>query len=486
MGQLLYIMISIFAGIAAGIALAKLLAGKSQDQTDEFAREIADLRAQLGQKSLDHQADREKLATEAERSNQLASQLQTSSAQAESLRNQNSLLSAENTRISTELTQAHENLKEQKDQLTQAQTKLADVFKSLSGEALKSNNQAFLALAEKTLEKVLANAKGDISKSKLAIDNLVKPLSESLKKYESQIASIEKSRVESYSKLSAQVAGLFDQQEKLRKETNNLTTALRKPDVRGRWGEVTLKRVAELSGMVEHCDFQEQVTVGEFRPDMVVQLPAGRQIVVDSKVALDGYLHALEADDAETRDHHLTRHARHINEHVRSLSSKSYWSKFENSPEFVVMFIPGDSFLSAALDKDHTLVERAMENGVIIATPTTLVALLRAVAFGWRQEQIADNARKISDLGKELYDRIKRTAAKFVQLGTRLNSTTKAYNETMGALERRVLPTARKFRELGVTAGDEIEMLNQVETLPREATAPEFSLESYQSESVDE
>ena len=488
----------LITGLVAGIIITKMLLGKSKSPQGENPGELETLQAQLNQekkRSADLETQR---AVAVSQSQALQGQLEQATAQTEKLRQQSAdqadqlriniaSVTDENTRIKTELTHAKENIAQQKKLLEDAQSKLSSTFESLSGQALKSNNDAFIKLATTTLEKVLETAKGDIGKKQQAIDTMVKPLAEALGKYETQITNLEKSRVTAYTELRQQVIGLQQQQEQLRKETSNLSTALRKPDVRGRWGEIQLKRVAELSGMIEHCDFEEQVSVKHdahekgdaSRPDMVVKLPGGREIVVDSKVALDGYLSAIEASDETERDQQLTRHARHINEHVRQLSAKAYWDRFENSPEFVVMFIPGDFFLAAALDKDHTLIERAMENRVIIATPTTLVALLRAVAYGWRQEQIAENARKISQLGKELYDRIKTTSAKFVTLGTRLSSATKAYNETMGSLERRVLPTARKFKDLGIAAADDkgIDQLAQVELTPRELTAPEFATE---------
>jgi len=230
----------------------------------------------------------------------------------------------------------------------------------------------------------------------------------------------------------------------------------------------------ELAGMSEHCDFSEQVSVEEFRPDMVVHLPAGRQIVVDSKVALDGYLQAIEADNDEDRGVQLKRHARQLREHMRSLSKKAYWDKFDTSPEFVVMFIPGDSFLTAALDQDHSLIEDALENRVVLATPTTLVAVLRSVEYGWRQEQVAENARHISDLGKDLYERIKKMAQHVADVGTHIKRSSDAYNKFVGSLESRTLPSARRFKELGATGTGDIPVIPAIEVQPRQLTAVEF------------
>ncbi|MCK5113955.1 MAG: DNA recombination protein RmuC [Phycisphaerae bacterium] len=411
----------------------------------------------------------------------LSSQLEANQKDVVSLR---SALGAEQelrVKAETQLAQASINIEEQKALLKDAQAKLTDTFKALSGDALNSNNQAFLELAKKTFQTVVTEAKGDLGKKQQAIDAMVKPIRETLSKYEMQIRELETNRGKAYAALVEQVKNMGTAQEQLRRETGNLVTALRRPQVRGRWGEITLRRVAELAGMNNHCDFYEQVTVdtddGKYRPDMVVHLPGEREIVVDSKVALDGYLQALESQSEEQRAENLATHARQIRDHMKKLSAKSYWDAFEQSPDFVVMFIPGESFLAAALDIDPKLIEDAMENHIVISTPSTLVALLRAVEFGWRQESITQNARKISALGKELHERIRTMAAHFTKLGRSLHSTNEAYNKTVGSMERMVLPSARKFKELGATGTEEIPTIEQIDITPRELNLPEESPE---------
>ena len=377
----------------------------------------------------------------------------------------------------TQHAEAARNLEEQKMLIEESKRMLADTFKALSDDALKSNNQAFLELAKKSLETVLTEGKGDIEKRRQAIDALVKPLSESLKQYENHIKALEESRQKAYGTLEEQVRSLNETQKDLRDKTGNLVTALRKPEVRGTWGEMTLKRVAELAGMSGHCDFSEQVSVktedGTKRPDMVVQLPAGRQIVVDSKVALDAYLDAFSAKSDEERQQHLQRHARQMRAHMNKLSQKSYWEQFSETPEFVVMFVPGESFFAAAVECDGKLIEDGMGKRVVLATPTTLIALLRAVAYGWRQEQVTRNAQEICYLGKQLYERLRRFSEHLEGMRKGLERATEAYNKAVGSLETRVFPAARRFRDLGVTASAEIEAAEPVETTPRVLNPPD-------------
>jgi DNA recombination protein RmuC len=357
--------------------------------------------------------------------------------------------------------------------LSEAQRQLSDHFKALSSEALKSSNASFLTLAKETLEKFQSEARQDLEKRQLSIDSLVKPVKESLEKVDLKIGELEKSRVGAYESIKQQVQSLVDSQKELRSETSNLVKALRAPHVRGRWGEIQLKRVVEMAGMLEHCDFFQQETVqadeGALRPDLVVRLPGGKSIVVDAKAPLSAYLEAIESPDEATRQERMQQHAQQIRTHMLKLSRKGYWDQFQPSPEFVVLFIPGETFFSAALEQDPALIEVGVEQKVILATPTTLIALLRAVSYGWRQEGLAKNAQKISDLGKELYKRLSDFGDHLSNVGKNLNSAVKSYNGAVGSLESRVLVSARKFQELEVSAdtSHEIAELLPIEASPR-------------------
>ena len=352
-----------------------------------------------------------------------------------------------------------------------AKDQLADTFKALATDALRGNNETFIGQAAQAFKTVKTEAEGDLAQRQQAIEGLIKPLNEALQRYETQIANMERARQSAYGGLDQHLKTLTQTHERLQQETGNLVKALRAPQVRGQWGEITLKRVAELAGMVEHCDFREQETaVGEasrLRPDMIIQLPAGRQIVVDAKAVLAAYLEAVEAQDDGVRLERLRQHAAQVRARMEQLSAKAYWSQFQQAPEFVVLFLPGEQFLGAALEHDRTLIEDGFEKRVVIATPTTLIALLRAVAYGWRQEQLAENAQAISALGKDLFERMAVLAEHLAEVGGALNKGVTAYNKAIGSLEARVLPSARKFKDLGIGSEKDIPKLEALEQAPR-------------------
>jgi DNA recombination protein RmuC len=342
--------------------------------------------------------------------------------------------------------------------LEDAHGRLRDAYQALSAAALKDNNAAFMDLAKSVLNPVVENAKTDLDARGKIVGQMIHPLKESLDRYDKQIQEMERVREAAYGSISQQMKSLVRTQELLQKETGRLATALRTPQVRGRWGELTLKRVAELSGMQSHCDFIEQPSVdgadGRLRPDLVVHLPGSRQVVVDAKVPLSAYLDALEAETEAQRENCLRQHAAHVFSHVQQLSRKAYWSQFQPTPEFVVLFIPGEHFFSAALGQTPLLIEEAAKRNVILATPTTLISLLKAVAFGWRQEKTTENARLICDLGQELYARLWVVIGHFHALGKEIGQTVSAYNRTVGSFERRVLTTARKLEAFGLKGND--------------------------------
>jgi DNA recombination protein RmuC len=375
-----------------------------------------------------------------------------------------------------ERNQAAEKLK----MLEVAQNRLSETFKSLSAEALSANNQSFLHLAHATLEKFQESAKTDLLQRQKAIGELLTPVQQALLKVDGKMLEMEKERVGAYEVLRRQVYDLIDTQKALRQETANLVKALRAPTVRGQWGEIQLKRVVEMAGMLSHCDFMEQVSTtteeGRLRPDMIINLPGGKKIIVDAKAPLSAYLEALEASDEGIRNEKMMEHARQVRNHVRLLSQRAYWDQFQPTPEFVILFLPGETFFSAALEKDPSLIEVGVRERVILATPTTLIALLRAVAYGWRQESIAENARVISDLGREVYKRLSDLGSHITRLGRHLGQAVDSYNQTVGTLERRVLVTARKFKAID-SSQDDIEEVCLVEPTPRALQAIEMTTE---------
>jgi DNA recombination protein RmuC len=391
-------------------------------------------------------------------------------------------LQAQTARLETALKEERARAQEKAALLNEAQVKLSDAFKALSSEALKSNNQSFMELAKATLERFQEAAKGDLEKRQQAIEQIVKPVQESLGKFDSKIQDLEKARVGAYEVLREQVKTLNETQNQLRQEAANLVKALGTPHVRGRWGEIQLRRVVEMAGMLDHCDFYEQQNIdtedGRLRPDLIVKLPGAKHVVVDAKAPLSAYLDAMEAKEEGIRQFKLQDHARQIRDHMKALSQKSYWDQFESTPEFVVLFLPGETFFSAALEQDPALIEQGVEQRIILATPTTLIALLKAVAYGWRQASLADNARHISELGKELYKRIKDLSCHFADMGSRLEKAVESYNKAAGTLESRVLVSARRFRDLESVGGEaEIELLEPVDSAPRQLQSPELSVE---------
>ncbi len=381
-------------------------------------------------------------------------------------------------RLEDELAQTTRDLKSQEVLQSErdaafemANAKLTQAFSELSNQSLRANSDTFLKLAEQNLGTQQEKAKRELSEREKAVEALVKPIRDALDASQKQISDLEKSRSEAYGGIKSQLEAMQLSQKSLKQETQNLVNALRRPEVRGRWGEITLRRLVELAGMVEHCDFVEQVhstANGKIiRPDMVVRMPDQRELVVDVKTPLDAYLSAVEAPDDAQRQLGLERHAKNVRAHIRMLASKAYWNQFDESPEFVILFIPGDQFLSAALSEEPDLIEFALSQQIILATPTSFVALLKAVAYGWRQLALADNAKEIRVLAEELYARLATFVTHMNNVGRQLGRSVEHYNKAVGSLERSVLPGARKFVELGVHPKKEVEKLESLEPVPR-------------------
>ena len=386
-------------------------------------------------------------------------------------------LGAQAARLAAELEHAQTGAAEKLQLLSDAHARMAEQFKSLSADALDQSQQRFFELADRRMREARTVAAADLDARKQAVEHLVKPLTEALGKVETQLITVEKDRSSAYAALRTQVEQMQATSEQLRTETASLVTALRAPQVRGTWGELQLRRVVESAGMVEHCDFAEQETStgadGVLRPDLIVRLAGGKQIVVDAKVPFAGFIEAMDAKDNATRDARLRAHARHLRDHIDALSAKAYWDRFTPSPEFVVLFVPADAFLQAALEQEPALFEYAFERNVVLATPSNLIALLRTVGYAWRQEALAANAQKVFDLGRELHGRLATMGRHLNKLGGQLESAVKSYNETVASVESRVLVTARRFTELKVTS-DELVAPTQLSTVPKQVQAPEL------------
>lgn len=483
MNPILALVIGLLTGaIAAWLiaqAMAKAAVAGAAGKLEAREQEVKDLRTRIEQ--MNQRIDQLNAEARAEASKAASAEARAQAAEklekeAEILRKQNAELQKELARVSETLAKERQAAEEKLAIINEATTRLSDTFQALSSQALKSNNEQFLELAHQVLATFHERAKGDLTEREKAIQALVQPLRETLEKYEKQVRELEAARQGAYSGLEQQVKALLETGQSLRQETTKLVTALSAPRVRGRWGEITLRRVVELAGMSEHCDFVEQESVdspaGRLRPDMIINMPSGRKIIIDAKTVLDAYLAAVEATTDDERQLRLAEHARQVKTRVNDLCKKEYWDQWTEAPEFVVLFLPGEQFLGAALQEDPRLLEDAFEKRVIIATPTTLIALLKAVAYGWRQEVLTQNAQQISQLGKELYERLLRLTKHLEKLGKSLDASVEAFNLAVGSFESRVLVSARKFKELGATGKEEIAELPRIEKTARQLAPP--------------
>jgi len=422
-----------------------------QDQLEEGRREVVHL-------TEEYAAAR----TRAEQVPALENALQNRERQLAESRHQLSEATQRGARLETIIRRDRQAMREKLAFMEDWQARMRDAYKALSAKALSENNQVFLDLAQSALGRQLDAARSDLTQRSQAVETMLEPIRDTLKRYDQQVLSLERARENAYGELRQQLQTMAESQELFRRETGKLVKALRVPHVRGRWGEITLKRVAEMAGLQAYCDFYEQPSTsgdhGRLRPDMMVRLPGGRLILVDAKVPLTAYLDALETTSEKERVRHLDRHAQQVASHIQQLATKSYWAHFDPTPEFVVLFIPGENFFSAALSRNPGLIESGAQKNVILATPTTLIALLKAVAYGWRQEQAAANAENVCRQGRELYERLQVMARHMDQMGKALESCVQHYNRMAGSLERRVLTAARRFEDLGVVADAEPEL----------------------------
>jgi len=430
---------------------------------------------------------RSQSASLVQRKLELEQELGNGRSQLQQLQAELSRLHAANAAAQATLESERNSTREKIELLNQAGEEMKAHFAFLASEALKSNNASFLQLARTELEKQQSDVKSELERREKAVETLVKPISESLKQVDEHVRELEKSRATAYGSLSAQVDSLLETQRALQAETGNLVKALREPQVRGRWGEMQLRRALEFAGMLEYCDFEEQVSAfttdaaGErhsLRPDVIVRLPGGKRIVIDAKVPITEYLKALEATDEKTRDVHLAGHARQVKDHVNALAAKAYWAQFAPAPEFVVLFIPGEVFFRAAFMADPELVEFGGSR-VMLASPITLVAMLRTIAYAWNRQNLAESARKIGDAGRQLYDRLCIMTAHVEGLGKKLDGAVKSYNEMVSSIEKRVFPAGRKLSELDRTLVEgNLGNPEQVERTPRQLEAPDWQLQS--------
>jgi len=419
--------------------------------------------------------------------NELRKQLDQKDSEIAELRDKLSVETQEKTKTLTELEASLKNLEEQKAMIETMKKEMADTFKALSSAALKSSSEDFLKLASEHLGRIVAETKGKLGEHKEAMDGLLKPLQEALKRYEEEIKEMEMKRRQDYGSLQEHLKNLSQVSQQLQQETNSLVTALRKPQVSGSWGQLSLRRAAELAGMTAYCDFYEEVSVttesGRLRPDMIIRLPNGREIVVDAKAPVDAYLKAISETSEEERQKSLSHYVSQVRSHMNTLGSKSYWDQFPKSPEMVIMYLPGESFFSAAIEYDHKLIEDSSLRKVILATPTTFIALLKAIAYGWQQVQLTENAVKISNLGREVYERFGSLARHFSELGSALGKAINTYNRAVGSMEARLLPSIRRLREMGIKGAAEISELQQIDRSPRDMTLIDIESENNGSSS---